>query len=122
MVSDRLRLPAAARAAWRTSRSTPGKTLVHAGSSRTTLTDGASRRPEGLRLGFFVARVIGLDDPGHEIVAHDVLRGEPDEAHTVDVLQRLHGIVQARSLAAGQVGLAGIAGDHHARALAQAGQ
>src|SRR5258707_7803294 len=106
MVSDRLRLPAAARAALRTSLATPGRTLVHAGSTRTTLTV--------VRLGFLVARVIGLDDAGHEIVADDVLRCQPDEAHAVDALQRLDGIVQPRSLAARQVGLAGIAGDHHA--------
>src|SRR5260221_10882435 len=115
MVSDRLALPTAARAALRTSRSTPGRSVIHAGSSRTTV------QLTLLDFVLLVARVIGLDDTGHQIVAHDVLRREPYEAHAIDPLQRLDGVVQTRALAARQVGLAGVASDHHARAFTQPG-
>src|SRR6187200_2774657 len=100
MVRERLRLAVAARAALRTRRSTPGSALRHPASSRTTLTV--------VRLGFAVARVIGLDDAGHQVVAHDVLGRQPDEANALDILERVDRIGQARALATRQVGLAGI--------------
>src|SRR5471032_840048 len=114
-VSKRRLAPIAARiaalAALRTSRSAPGNARRHAGSSTTTVQ---------LALGLLVARVIGLDDAGHQVVAHHVLRGEPHEADAVHALQRLDRVGEARALVVRQVGLAGIAGDHHARALADA--
>src|SRR5262249_51251607 len=101
-----LRRPTDARAALRTSRSTFGTARRPAGSSTTTST------VVGLR--FLVARFIGLDDAGHQVVAHDVLCAQPHEAHAFDAAQRFDRVGHARTLAARQVGLAGIAGDHHA--------
>src|SRR6187401_3595424 len=103
MVSDRSRTPSAARAALRTSRSTPGRAFAHAASSRMTSTFDLP-----------VARVIGLDDAGHKIVAHHVFRGQSHEADAIDLVQRVDRIVETGFLPSRQVGLARIAGDDHA--------
>ena len=67
-------------------------------------------------------RLVGPDDLAHEIVAHDVALREGDAADALDAVEDAHGLDQAGFRARRQVDLAGIAGDDHARALAQAGE
>ena len=49
-----------------------------------------------LVLGFLVARVISVDDAGHQLVAHDILGGESHEADAVHILQGLDGVGQGQ--------------------------
>ena len=41
-----------------------------------------------------VAPVVGLDDTRHQIVAHDIARGEGDTAHALDAVQGLERVLQ----------------------------
>src|SRR3984957_8063520 len=57
---------------------------------------------------------IGGDDPRHQFVADDVFGREFHLGDTLDAIEQLGGLGEARGLAVRQVDLAGIAGDDHA--------
>ena len=62
----------------------------------------ARRRSAGRRSGACArgVRVVGLDDPLHEAVAHDVVAAEADEVDALDVLEDLADDDQPRPLLA----------------------
>ena len=55
-------------------------------------------------------------------MAHHVLSGKADMADALHIAQQAGGVHQSRALAFGQVDLRRVAGDHHARAFAKAGE
>ena len=67
-------------------------------------------------------RVIGGDDPRHQGMADDIVGGELGEGDALHADQNLHRVKEAGALAGGEIDLARVASDHHARALAHAGQ
>ena len=76
----------------------------------------AGRRSGGLALGVLV---VGLDDPLHELVAHDVLAAEADELDVLDRVEHVADDDQPGLLLARQVDLRDVAGDDHPRAEAE---
>ena len=66
--------------------------------------------------------LVGGDDAAHEVVADHVHVAEGDAADALDAVEDVDRLHEARPLPRRQVDLAGIAGDDHARVLAEAGQ
>src|SRR5947209_4965303 len=88
---------------------------------------GAGRRsraapplPPPLRARLFCVQLLGLDDPLHEPVPHDVLVAEANEGDRVDGAEDVLDVDQARRLLARKVDLRDVAGDHHLGAEAEA--
>src|SRR5690348_15612302 len=65
---------------------------------------------------------VGLDDPLHELVPHDVLVAEADERDPVERAEDVLNVDQARSLITSEVDLRDVAGDDDLRAEAETGQ
>ena len=93
--------------------------LRRCGWRRWRLADAGGSAAGALALG---VRVVGLDDPLHELVADDVLAAEADELDPLDRVQDVADDDQAGLLLARQVHLGDVAGDHHLRAEAEAGE
>src|SRR3569833_3055730 len=66
--------------------------------------------------------LIGRNDPGHQLVANDVLTREPHLRDAFDAVEPPGGLGEAGGLAVRQVDLRGIAGDDHPAVLAEPGQ
>src|SRR4051812_37684626 len=73
-----------------------------------------------LRRGALGVLVVGLDDPLHEAVAHDVGAAEADELDALDGGEDLADHHEPRALVAREVDLRDVAGDDHLRVEAQA--
>src|SRR5688572_3566960 len=132
----------ASRAARRSSRAESGASLAQLGSSmeiamesRGWSTIGSIGRRSavhplvGLRDGrrratglLAIARIVGGDDLLDQVVAHHIAVGEAHGADTLDILDRLERVAQARLLSRRQVDLRQVTVHRHARILAQAGQ
>ena len=69
-----------------------------------------------------IKALVGINDRADELVAHDVGAGQVAELDVVDVAEDVFDDGQARSLAAGQVNLRGVARDDDLGAETQAGE
>ena len=83
-------------------------------------TQRGARSPRRRRARALGVHVVGLDDPLHELVAHDVLAAEADELDALDPVEDVADDDQPRLLLARQVDLRDVAGHDHPRAEAEA--
>ena len=67
-------------------------------------------------------RVVGGDDPLHELVADDVLAAEVDEGDVLDLVEDVADDDQPGALVGRQVDLGDVAGDDHPRVEAEPGE
>ena len=91
-------------------------------TSTSSTAHGARRRSAGRSSGAapLGVLVVGLDDPLHELVAHDVLAAEAHELDALDLLEDLADHDEPGALVARQVDLRDVAGDDHLRVEARA--
>src|SRR4051812_20246370 len=89
--------------------------------STSTSSTARRRRPDPGRRPLGVLGV-GLDDPLHDLVAHDVLVAEVDHADAVHAAQDLADLDESRALVAREVDLRDVAVDDHLGAEPEAGQ
>src|SRR6476620_479770 len=81
---------------------------------------GSALRPVHRR--WFLGSGVGVDDFGHQPMAHHVGAGEFGEVDVADFAKYVLGGPKARRRAAWQIDLSDVTGDDHLRAKSQAGQ